>query len=60
MWLMVVVVLILGLGILALIGLVALAKEFFSDSSVEAHFSGGATGRHCVGSRTSARRSVTR
>jgi hypothetical protein len=38
MWLMVVGVLILGLGILALIGLVALAKEFFSDSSAEAHF----------------------
>ena len=62
MWLMVVGVLILGLGILALIGLLAVAKEFFSDSSIEAHFTdaGGAAGRHFVGSRASTRRCVTR
>jgi hypothetical protein len=59
MWLLIVGVLSLGLGVLALIGLLALAKELFGDSSVDANFSGDAAGRHDVGGRASARRSVT-
>jgi hypothetical protein len=47
------------LGILALIGLLAVVKELFCDSSVDANFSGGAAGRHDVGGRASARRCVT-
>jgi hypothetical protein len=46
------------LGILALIGLLAVVKELFCDSSVDANFSGGAAGRHDVGGRASARRCV--
>jgi hypothetical protein len=59
MRLLIVGVLSLGLGVLALIGLLALAKELFGDSSVDANFSGDAAGRHDVGGRASARRSVT-
>jgi hypothetical protein len=59
MRLLIVGVLSLGLGVLALIGLLALAKELFGDSAVDANFSGDAAGRHDVGGRASARRSVT-
>jgi len=60
MW--VVIVLSLGLGILALIGLLAVAKELFRDSSLDANFTdaGSATGRHDVGGRASARRCVVK
>jgi hypothetical protein len=54
-----VIALSLVLGILALIGLLAVVKELFCDSSVDATFSGGAAGRHDVGGRASARRCVT-
>jgi hypothetical protein len=58
MWL--VIVLSVGFGILALIGLLAVAKELFCDSSLDANFPGAApaTGRHDVGGRASARRCV--
>jgi hypothetical protein len=59
MWLVIVGVLSLGFGVLALIGLLAVVKELFCDSSVDANFSGGAAGRHDVGGRASARRCVT-
>jgi len=47
MWLVIVVVLSVGLGILALIGLLAVARELFGASSVGASFmdAEGATGR---------------
>jgi hypothetical protein len=56
MWL--VIVLSVGFGILALIGLLAVAKELFCDGSLDANFTHAApaTGRHEVGRRVSARR----
>ena len=58
MWL--VIVLSVGLGILALIGLLAVAKELLCDSSLDANFTDAApaTGRHDAGCRASARRCV--
>jgi hypothetical protein len=57
MWL--VIVLSIGLGILALIGLLAVAKELFCDSPLDANFDAGhATGGHHVEGRASARRCV--
>jgi hypothetical protein len=60
MWLVIVIVLSLGLGILALIGLLAVAKELFCDRSLDANFTdaGGAAVRHDVGGRASGRRCV--
>jgi hypothetical protein len=48
MWLVIVVVLSLGLGILALIGLLAVVKELFCESSLDADFTDaeGVIGRH--------------
>jgi hypothetical protein len=59
MWL--VIVLSLGLGILALIGLLTVAKELFCDGSLDAHFKNAApaTGRHEAAGRAPARRCVT-
>jgi hypothetical protein len=59
MWL--VIVLSVGFGILALIGLLALAKELFCDSSLDANRTDAAraTGRHDAGGRVSARRCAT-
>ena len=58
MWL--VIVLSVGFGILALIGLLAVAKELFCDSSLDANFTEAApaSGRHDAGGRESARRCV--
>ena len=58
MWL--VIVLSVCFGILALIGLLAVAKELFCDGSLDANFTdpAPATGRHDVGGRASARRYV--
>ena len=60
MWFLTVAVVSVVFGILALIGLLALAKELFCDSSLEANFAdaGGATVRDDVGSRASGRRCV--
>jgi hypothetical protein len=62
MWLVIVGVLSLGFGILALIGLLAVAKELFCDSSIAADFAdaAGATGRHDGGGRASGRCVTTR
>jgi hypothetical protein len=62
MWLVIVGVLSLVLGVLELIGLLALAKELFCDSSLDANFTdaAGATGRHDVGGRASGRYVTTR
>jgi hypothetical protein len=51
MWLIIVGLLSLGLGILALIGLLALVKELFCESTLDADFTdpGGAAGRDDVG-----------
>jgi hypothetical protein len=51
MWLVIVIVLSLVLGILALIGLLAVAKELFRESSLDANFTdaGAATARHDLG-----------
>jgi len=53
-----VIALSLALGILALIGLLVVAKELFCDSSPDANFTdaGGATGRHDLGGRAPTRR----
>jgi hypothetical protein len=59
MWHVIVGVMSLGLGILALIGLLAVAKELFREGSLDIHFTdagramdrhdfGGAHGRHRV------------
>ena len=56
MWLLIVGLLALGFGVLALIGLLAVAKELFCDSSPDANFGdAGTTGRYVVGRRASAR-----
>jgi hypothetical protein len=62
MWTVIVGVLSLGLGILALIGLLAVAKELFCDGSMDANFTdaAGAAGRHDVGGRASGRCVMTR
>jgi hypothetical protein len=57
MWLLI-VVLSLGLGILALIGLLAVATELFCDSSLDINLGGGAERSHDVGGGASARRCV--
>ena len=54
-----VIALSLALGILALIGLLAVAKALFCGSSIDANFSESAAGRHDVEGRASARRCVT-
>jgi hypothetical protein len=62
MWLVIVAVSSIGLGILALIGLLTVVKELFCDSSLDANFTdaAGATGRQDVGSRASGRCVTTR
>jgi hypothetical protein len=61
MWLVIVIVLSLGFGILALIGLLLVARELFCESSPDANFtdSGGATGRHGLGCAHRRRRVMT-
>jgi hypothetical protein len=54
-----VIALSLALGILALIGLLAVAKALFCGSSIDANFSESAAGRHDVEGSASARRCVT-
>jgi hypothetical protein len=50
MWLVIVGIFSLGLGILALIGLLAVVKELFCDSSPNANLRHpGAAGRHDAG-----------
>jgi hypothetical protein len=48
MWLVIVIVLSVGLGVLALIGLLAVAKEIFREDSRDANLNdpGDATDRH--------------
>lgn len=58
MWLLIVGLLSLCLGILALIGLLAVARELFCESFLDANVSGGVAAGHDVGGRASARRSV--
>jgi hypothetical protein len=61
MWLVIVGVLSLSLGILALIGLLVVARELFCDSSFDANFAYvRAKGRHDVGGRASGRCVTTR
>jgi hypothetical protein len=57
MWLVIVGVSSLAFGILALIGLLAVAKQLLCDSSLEADFTdaASATGRHDAGGRASGR-----
>jgi hypothetical protein len=61
MWLVIVGVLSLGLGFLALVGLVAVARELICESSPEVKFTddGGAADRGDIG-RVSGRRALTR
>jgi hypothetical protein len=54
MWFVIVGLLSLSLGILALIGLFAVAKELFCDSSLDANFDADATARHDVGGHATA------
>jgi hypothetical protein len=58
MWLVITI----GLGIFALIGLLAVAKELFGDGSLDAHTSdaGVVTSQHDVGRATARRRVMTR
>jgi hypothetical protein len=56
MWLVIMGLLSLSLGILALIGLFAVAKELFCDGSLDANFDADAAGRHHVGGHATARR----
>jgi hypothetical protein len=56
MWLLIVGVLSLGLGILALIGLLAVATELFCDRSLDLKLGGGAARPHDVGGGASAQR----
>ena len=58
MWPVIVGVLSIGLGILALIGLLAVAKALFCESSPDADFTdaAGAAGRRDVRGRASGRR----
>jgi hypothetical protein len=59
MWPVIVSLLIVGLGTLALIGLLALVKELFCDSPFDANVTdAGTTSRQRVGGRASARRCV--
>jgi hypothetical protein len=60
MWFVIVGVLSVGLGVIALLGLLAVAKELFCDSSVDTNstYAGGVAVRHDVGDRTSGRRYV--
>jgi hypothetical protein len=61
MWLLIVGVVSLGLGILALIGLLAVATELFCDSSLDFNLGGGAARSYDAGGGASARRcTVTR
>jgi hypothetical protein len=61
MWMVIVGVFGLGLGILALIGLLAVAKELFCAGSLDANLADdGAAGRHDVRSRASTRCATTR
>jgi hypothetical protein len=61
MSLVIVGVLSLGLGILALIGLLVVARELFCDGSFDADPTDtGAKGRHDVGGRASGRCVTTR
>jgi hypothetical protein len=61
MWLVIVGLSSLVFGILALIGLLAVAKELFRDCSLEADFTdASAAGRHDVGGRASGRCVTTR
>jgi hypothetical protein len=61
MWLLIVGVVSLGLGLLALIGLLAVATELFCDSSLDLNLGGGAARSYDVGGGASARRcTVTR
>jgi hypothetical protein len=56
MWLLIVGLLGVGLGVLALIGLLGVAKELFCDRSPDANFrDAGTTGPYDVGGRASAR-----
>jgi hypothetical protein len=57
MWLVIVGVSSLAFGILAPIGLLAVAKQLLCDSSLDADFTdaAGAAGRHDVGGRASGR-----
>jgi hypothetical protein len=59
MWLVIVIGLSLGLGVLALIGLLVLVRELFCEGSLDAGITdvGDATARHHIG-HASARRSV--
>jgi hypothetical protein len=60
MWLAIVGVLSLAVGILALIGLLAVARELFRETPLDADFAdaGGATSQHDV-RRANRRRRVT-
>jgi hypothetical protein len=59
MWLVIVGLLSLGLGVLALIGLLAVVKELFCDSPLDANVTdGGTTIRRGAGGRAPARRCV--
>ena len=59
MWLVLVGVISLSFGVLALVGLLAVAKELFFDSPPDAGLTNaGTTGRQGVGGRDSARRCV--
>ena len=61
MWLVIVGVFSLVLGILALIGLLTVARELFCDSSFDADFTdAGDKGRHDVGGRDTGRCVATR
>jgi hypothetical protein len=61
MWLVMLGVLSLGLGILALIGLLVVARELFCDSSFDANLTDArAQGRHDVGGSVSGRCVTTR
>jgi hypothetical protein len=58
MWLVIVCLLSVGLGILALIGLLVVAKELLRDCSLDANFADaeGATVRHDLDGRSCGRR----
>jgi hypothetical protein len=60
MWPVIVGVLSLGLAILALIGLLTVAKELFGDSSLDANFTDAADRHHIGGDVCGRRRVITR
>lgn len=61
MWLVIVGVFGLGLSVLALIGLLTVARELFCDRSLDADFTdAGDKGRHDVGGRDTGRCVITR